>query len=243
MAESLTVLLATAAGLGFLHTLLGPDHYLPFVAMARAGGWSRAKLMSVTFACGLGHVVSSMALGVAGIGAGLTFASLGAVESFRGALAAWGLLAFGLIYSLWGLRRAARKRPHTHWHAHADGTTHAHTHVHDQEHGHLHAETQAQAGKAVGMMTPWVLFTLFVFGPCEPLIPLMMVPAALGDLLGAVLIAAVFSGTTIVTMLAIVLTCWAGLERLPRGSLERYMHSLAGATLMLCALGILFLGL
>jgi len=33
-------LCATAAGVGVIHTLLGPDHYLPFAAMARAGDWS-----------------------------------------------------------------------------------------------------------------------------------------------------------------------------------------------------------
>ena len=31
----LGLLLLTAASIGFIHTLLGPDHYLPFVAMWR----------------------------------------------------------------------------------------------------------------------------------------------------------------------------------------------------------------
>jgi len=30
----ITVLLATAASLGFIHTLIGPDHYLPFIVMS-----------------------------------------------------------------------------------------------------------------------------------------------------------------------------------------------------------------
>ena len=43
MNQESTLLLWTAASIGFVHTLLGPDHYLPFVAMSRAGGWSARK--------------------------------------------------------------------------------------------------------------------------------------------------------------------------------------------------------
>ena len=64
-----TVLLAvTAAGIGFLHTLLGPDHYLPFIMMARAGNWSRLKTYVVAGLCGVGHVGSSIVIGAIGIG-------------------------------------------------------------------------------------------------------------------------------------------------------------------------------
>ena len=34
LSPEMFVLLASAASVGFLHTLLGPDHYLPFVSMA-----------------------------------------------------------------------------------------------------------------------------------------------------------------------------------------------------------------
>jgi len=39
MSHDLTVLAITAASLGFFHTLFGPDHYLPFIRMARARRW------------------------------------------------------------------------------------------------------------------------------------------------------------------------------------------------------------
>jgi len=51
MSEQLVILALTAASLGFVHALLGPDHYLPFAFMARAGGWSRTKTLAVTLAC------------------------------------------------------------------------------------------------------------------------------------------------------------------------------------------------
>ena len=50
MAPDLTLLLVTAASIGVVHTLLGPDHYLPFVAMAKARGWSLARTLRITLA-------------------------------------------------------------------------------------------------------------------------------------------------------------------------------------------------
>ena len=37
MSHDLILLTGTAAWLGFLQTLVGPDHYLPFIAMAQVG--------------------------------------------------------------------------------------------------------------------------------------------------------------------------------------------------------------
>ena len=86
---TLLVLLATAASVGFVHTITGPDHYLPFVAMARIGRWSLAKTITVTLACGVGHVLSSVILGALGIALGLAVGSLEWFEGVRGNLAGW----------------------------------------------------------------------------------------------------------------------------------------------------------
>src|SRR3989304_3761543 len=115
MTHELALLAATAAGIGFLHALLGPDHYLPFVLMGRAGRWSRGKTLAVTFVCGLGHVGTALALAGLGVALGLASARLAAIESFRGQLAVWALIGFGLVYFAWGLRRGgggrARRAP------------------------------------------------------------------------------------------------------------------------------------
>jgi len=92
----MTYLLGTAAVIGLFHTLLGPDHYLPFIAMAKARRWSTAKTALVTLACGIGHVASSVALGMIGIAAGLALHVLELAESIRGEYAAWLLTAFAL---------------------------------------------------------------------------------------------------------------------------------------------------
>jgi sulfite exporter TauE/SafE len=229
--------MATAASVGVLHTLLGPDHYLPFVALARAGGWDRRRTLAITILCGVGHVGGSVILGAVGIGLGLSLAHLEALEASRGSIAAWGLILFGLLYASWGIRRAARRASHTHPHAHADGS--AHTHPHQHAGRHLHPHTAPEKGP----MTPWVLFVVFVFGPCEALIPLLMFPAATQSTAALALVTATFGVATVGTM---VVAVWAGLEglrRLPFAGLERWAHALAGATIVCCGAAIQFLGL
>ena len=48
---SLSVLIG-AVSVAFFHTLLGPDHTLPFIVLARARGWSMARTLAITFVCG-----------------------------------------------------------------------------------------------------------------------------------------------------------------------------------------------
>lgn len=238
MSADLGLLVLTAASIGFVHTLLGPDHYLPFVAMSAARRWTRARMLTVTAICGLGHVLGSVAIGTIGIAIGVSLHRLEWLEGLRGDVAAWLLTGFGLAYLAWGLKKALRSRPHTHEHVHADGTWHRHEHGH--EGGHLHPHVDAGRGPGI---TPWVLFVIFVLGPCEPLIPVLMYPAARHSAWGMVAVVLAFALATLATMLTIVVLASRGLERLPLQAAERYSHALAGAALSLCGLGILFLGL
>ncbi len=237
MSYELSILVFTAASIGFFHTLFGPDHYLPFIVMSQSGKWSRRKTVFITCLCGLGHVLSSVFFGIIGVAFGIALTKLEAFEAFRGNIAAWALIAFGLVYFVWGLRRAWRNRPHTHVHSHSDIINHEHTHAHTDEHMHAHLE------KGHKNVTPWVLFTIFVFGPCEPLIPLLMYPAAKSSLWGVILVTGIFGVVTIVTMLSIVLISTFAIRLVPVAKLERYTHALTGATIFLCGLSIQFLGL
>ncbi|MEW5901749.1 MAG: sulfite exporter TauE/SafE family protein [Acidobacteriota bacterium] len=237
MSREILVLVGTAATLGFVHTVLGPDHYLPFIVISRARRWPLPKTLLVSLFCGLGHVLSSVALGLIGIALGLAVARLEGLESARGSMASWLLISFGFAYFVWGLWRAIKRRPHTHPHAHADEEEHQHAHIHRDDHLHLHGR------KKDASLTPWVLFIIFVFGPCEPLIPVLMYPAARHNFLGAVLVTTAFGLTTILTMLVLIaLSSW-GLSFLLLGRLERYAHALAGAMILISGLGVQFLRL
>lgn len=236
MTPELTILAVTAASIGLLHTLIGPDHYLPFIAMSGARKWSLRRTLGITTLCGVGHVSGSLILGGLGIALGWGVGGLEWFEGARGGLAAWLLLGFGLAYTAWGLRQANRNRPHVHLHSHADGTLHEHTHVHADEHAHPHVAAAEQ--DLSNSVTPWVLFTIFIFGPCEALIPILMYPAAEGSWWGVALVALVFGVATVATMLATVTLGYLGLARLPLGRLERYSHALAGLALVVCGVAI-----
>jgi sulfite exporter TauE/SafE len=229
---SLSVL-AAAAGIAFLHTLLGPDHYLPFIVLARARSWSMTRTLMVTAACGLGHVASSILLGGVGVVFGVAVARIEGVEGGRGDLAAWALVAFGLAYAVWGLRQALRKK----------GGIETHQH-HGDVHLHTHGDTSHDHAQGMGSnLTFWALFLIFVLGPCEPLIPLFVLPASRGDWALAAATAAVFSLVTLVTMLSLTAAALAGSRQLRLGPLERWSHALAGTVVAASGLAILFLGL
>jgi nickel/cobalt exporter len=237
MGSETIILLTTAASVGVIHTLLGPDHYLPFVAMARVGAWSRRKALAITALCGLGHVAGSVVLGLIGIAFGLSLSGLEAFESSRGSVAAWALILFGLLYMIWGFRRAKRDQAHSHVHAHADGTLHLHEHNHSPEHLHPHGKKDERS------ITPWVLFVIFLLGPCEALIPLLMFPAATESVGALFLVTGTFGLATLATMLGAVFAGMEGIQRLPFKGLEPYAHSLAGLTILLCGVAIQFLGI
>lgn len=236
MKESIMLLAATAASIGFVHTLFGPDHYLPFIVMKKARNWSMARTMVITFLCGLGHVLSSVVLGLIGVAFGLALGKLEAFEAFRGNLAAQALIIFGFTYCIWGVHRALRNKPHTHVHVHDGMVEHTHEHIHSHGHAHPHHHQAAN-------ITPWVLFTIFVLGPCEPLIPLIMYPAAQHSLSGVLMVTAVFGTITIATMMSVVLVSSWGIGMIKLGSAERFSHALAGAAICASGLAIQFLGL
>jgi ABC-type nickel/cobalt efflux system permease component RcnA len=230
------ILLFAAVVAAFTHTLLGPDHYLPFIVMSKARNWSLKRTLFTTLGCGIGHVGSSIAIGLAGVGIGYGITRIEAFETIRGSLSGWAFFLFGFTYMVWGIFKAVKNKPHTHVHFHEDGATHEHQHSHHQEHVHVHR-------KESKTLTPWALFIIFVLGPCEILIPLVMEPAIRHDINGIIAVSLLFSAITIATMCAAVTVGYYGLKILPTRNIDRYMHAIAGATICLSGFAILFLGL
>jgi len=196
--QTLGLLTGTAVAVGIFHTVLGVDHYLPFIVMGRAQGWPLRKSMTLTFICGLAHVSSAVLLGLGGIGLGVTIQRLQVIHNIQGNIAAWFLIAFGLTYAAWSFAGARRN--------------------------------QGQVPKKA-IMTTWTLLVIFVLGPCEPLVPLMIVPALQHGIRTAMWVAAVFSATTISCMLVLVVVGWYGLNRISLRQFEVHAHTFAGLTL------------
>lgn len=249
-APQVAALCATAFSVGVVHTILGPDHYIPFIAMARAGGWSTPRTLGVTAACGLGHVAGSVVIGLIGLALGIAVMQLEGLEALRGDTAAWLLIGFGLAYFTWGMMRALRAAGggHSHVHVHADGTVHAHEHTHEADHMHVHqvsdqVDSPSEAGHpapASSVWVPWALFLVFVFGPCEPLIPLLMYPAAKASPWAVALVVAAFTVATVGTMLAAVLVVRSGVAFVRLPQLDRFSHAFAGLAVLVCGMLVKF---
>jgi len=235
MSEQIVLLVGTAASLGFFHTILGVDHYVPFIALSKSLNWSKIKTLLITTICGIGHVLSTVVIGIIGIALGLSISKLESIENARGEIAGWLLIAFGLGYTIYGLIKAKYKHSHPHHHP-EENIIHSHEHNHiSVEHKHFHKGTEK--------ISSWTLFIIFIFGPCEALIPVLMIPAYQHSINGLILVILIFGLATILTMLAMVMIGLYGIEILPQKKLEKHIHTFAGLTILLCGIGVQFFGL
>jgi len=221
-AELLTI--PTIIGLAFIHTAAGPDHYLPFIAISKHKQWSWGKTCWLTFFCGIGHIVSSVLLGLIGAAAGIALVRLEQFQDIRGSIAAWALMIFGLGYTIWGLFHIWR---------HSSNKTHSHFLLHKGSHAH---EKKKE-------LTPWVLFIIFVFGPCEVLIPMLLYYGLHAEYARMATMSVIFGAVTIATMLTIVYIAYRGLSFVRFGFLKKTAPVITGSAILLCGAAIQFFGL
>jgi len=223
------VLLATAATLGFVHTALGLDHSLPFIALAHARRWSLGRTLAITVGCGTLHVLSSVLIAGVGLAIGSAGKDLLFIEETRGAWAAWLLVGLGFAYAavaFWRSRASSLRMSGS-----GDGEQ----------------TPNLQALPSHRLMP--ALFLIFALGPCEALLPLLMAGGITLDVQHGVVIATVFSVATVATMLALVTVGFLGAARLSKHlgawtpRLRQHAHTLAGVTLLASGLGIRLLGL
>ena len=215
------VIASSAASIGFVHTILGPDHYLPLVAMAKTNGWSAPKTASYVAVCGTFHLLGTILVGALAIFLGLAYLSLETVQSLRTDFAGWFLLSFGAIYFAWGLNWAIR-----------EGRRSQGSPVVDN-----------QKNSTFARCTPFALFVFFILGPCEPLIPLISSGGGDSGWFPSVLVLSAFCVTTILTMLVCVMFFYYGVSRFSIIlRFENYMHAATGLILFVCGCTIQFHG-
>jgi nickel/cobalt exporter len=216
MFDSLTAVLTFGAvTVGSLHTI-APDHWVPFAAISRAQGWSRVRTMRITALCGFGHVTVSVLLGILALVFGLEMLHIVGrrMEAVAGIL----LIAFGLVYGVLGLRRAAGEHFHGHHHRHYD-------HVHEPS-----------------KMTPWALFLLFSADPCVAVVPILFVAAPLGWLRTAFVVCA-YELATIATMIVLVVPARAAMNKIHGNWVTKYGDAAAGAVIAAVGLLVAVLGI
>ncbi|MBQ8677968.1 MAG: hypothetical protein IJ529_05830 [Alphaproteobacteria bacterium] len=199
-----------------VHTITGPDHYLPFIAIAGARNYSLKKTLLWTFICGLGHIGSALLIALAFVYLAhfLSREQLTFVEENRSNIAAFALIILGGAYLLLALRHKLQhklKAPHVHHH-------------HD-----------LPRGKNISV---WVIFIIFVLGPCEALLPILTAASVLSTK-AVISSTIIFSFATISAMMLMVALGLLGLQKLQVHKLENWAHELAGLTILLCGFAIL----
>jgi sulfite exporter TauE/SafE len=212
---------------------LGPDHYLPFIVLSKARQWSPYKTMWITLISGIGHVGSSILIGTIGIALGIGLNRLESIETFRGKIVAWMLFAFGIAYTLFGIYKYLRNSHHAHLPRFL--TPHRIWELH-------HLPTEEQQEDDHTRLTPWILFLIFVFGPCEVLIPLLLFPAYEHQVSSMFIVSLIFGIVTILTMQLMVYLGRKGVSLIRFKDQERYVHLLAGFVILMSGTGMLFLG-
>ncbi len=144
------------------------------------------------------------------------FLGMGALQVFGQRLEAVAgllLMAFGLAYAVWGLRKAMQ--------------------------GHLHEHSHhVDSSKA----TAWTLFLLFSADPCVAVMPILFAAAPLGAAraTGVVL---VYEAATLGAMVPLVLISRAGIAKLSWHWLDHYADGAAGGIIAAVGLAVTLLGI
>ncbi|MEO8882779.1 MAG: hypothetical protein ABI377_05100 [Devosia sp.] len=129
-------LLAGVVAVGVLHTMV-PDHWAPIALLARQRGWSRGETARAALQAGIGHVLTTLAFGIA-----VWLIGTAAAERYGtviDAAASAALVGFGLWIAIGAWREMRAEGDGHHGHSH----THSHPHPHD--HGGHHAHEPADA--------------------------------------------------------------------------------------------------
>ena len=236
VATTLTTIAILGFSVAFLHAAI-PTHWLPFVLVGRARGWSREKTVAVTIAAGVCHVVLTSALGLAIAWFGFELnATIGGVFPWI----AGAILAGIGIYYLWRQFSGAGICHH-----HPPGSTH-HADPHcgePEDKSHWDDELQSspivstRAGDTAAISG---LFVMLTVSPCEAFLPVYLSGVQYGwrgfVVLSVILAVAALAGMTLFTWLALF-----GFDRIHIQRFERKEAGLLGGIFVLLAIAVVVL--
>lgn len=123
------LLVLTVAVVGVLHTM-APDHWVPITLMARQRGWTKAETAKAALTAGIGHVVTTLIIGLVVWAAGVAFATH--FGHWVDTIASLALVGFGgwIAVSAW------REMQSGEGHSHGGLFGHTHHHGAHDDHGH-----------------------------------------------------------------------------------------------------------
>lgn len=234
---ALTTIALTGFTVAFFHAAI-PTHWLPFVLVARARKWSRAKTLAVTAGAGIGHVALTSLLGLVIAWFGFRLDEQLGAKTFPW-IAGGLLLAFAAFY-FW--RQATGRGV---MHHHPPGSSHhpdeqcGHEHEHVPSHWQEEMKDSPLVSRASG---DWAaisgLLVMLTLSPCEGFLPVYLSGVRFGwrgfVVLSAILAIATLVGMTLFTWLALL-----GFEKIRIKNFERYEAGLLGS--LFAMLGVLVL--
>jgi|SRR5690554_15056 len=232
METEFSFLLATAVSVSVLHTIAGPDHYIPFIAIGKSKGWKLPRIVFWTMICGTAHVLASVLIASGGAALGFSLTKIDGLNDIRGGLASWAIFIFGLMYFLYGLHGVFKNKRHKHFDVYDDGS------VYVFEHDHKQMTYPTNRRK----VTPWILFLVFLLGPCEVLFPLLTYPAVEQSTFNMFLLIGTFLFTTVFTMVSVVILMYFGFNFIKTEWLEKHITPISGLSIAVCGVGMVFLG-
>jgi hypothetical protein len=141
---SIPLLLAAAATVGFLHSVL-PDHWVPLAVIARTQRWSIVRTARISLLASVGHVLTSIILAGIIAAVGLQFRST--FETQQGHIVGVILILTGLGFAVWALTG----RGHEHDHAYIREVEHDHA----REEGNESAQNQPLLRRFAAIAVPF----------------------------------------------------------------------------------------
>lgn len=234
---ALTTIALTGFTVAFLHAAI-PTHWLPFVLVARARGWTRAKTLAVTAAAGVGHVALTSLLGLV-----IAWFGFRLDERLGAELFPW--IAGGLLFAFAGFYFWRQWTGRGILHHHPPGSQHHADarcgHGHEQSHWHDELKDSKLGTRGTGDWTAISgLLVMLTLSPCEGFLPVYLSGVQFGwpgfFVLSGILAVATLAGMALFTWLALL-----GFERIRIKNLERHEAGLLGA--LFAVLGVLVLAL
>jgi nickel/cobalt exporter len=207
---------SAAFGVGFLHSILSPAHWLPVVLMTKSKRWGPARAAVGALIAASGHILLSVILAAVGIRIGHEI--LSSYEEQIEHYAGLGLVVFGVVYA--GL--AYFKHIGCHGHSH-----HAH-----------HGPGGAQVKKAPA---PYLFLFSLGFSPCIAALPVFVAASGQGRL-SIVLAMAGFALGVISALVGATLLATLGLAKLDHPVLDHHGDTLTGVAVALLGLFFFFFG-
>lgn len=206
--------LITGLVVSTVHAAL-PTHWLPFVLAARTQKWSYPKTVSILLIAGIGHILTTAAIGAALVWFGLKISDT--LQNLLILAASLSLFIFGLYYIIQSRRGFS--------HAHC---SHNHPHTHDYK-------ENSKDGWAI-----LSLLTLLTFSPCESFIPVYVSAWSLGWA-GFFVLTLILSVGTLAAMFLFTSLAFFGFRQINLNWLERKEKLIIGIVLMVFSIVIYFI--